>query len=357
MNIRILRSISIFTLILGLAASQLALAQTVVVNSADPASAVQGTDTLDVTIGGKGFARDAVVEFVLKGPKNADHQDIAVNETRIPRRNKIIANITVPLLATAGEYDIVVRSRGGKGTTLFKVQAKGDSGGGNDCNLEFEAILDGLPGDGVFPDEEGDGSYVAIGGPGFRLDTNGSMKLERNNDTRFVYIDFLTAEVCANADDSISSNDTFEPTGFCHEWKGIDLRIEHEKQNFDGLCSIEPGGSKPATIFIKFLSGPDITEGTLTNEFKNGKDNSRGPIELQLNYGCEHLRTNPDDFNPDNQATIHRLTDFGGSSWYIEGQRACLTTNLGHTWVDGNGAAIWLEMPFGITIVDVNKLP
>ena len=81
---------------------------------------------------------------------------------------------------------------------IGQIQAKGKPGGvgGNACDREFEAEFRDRddPSDGVVSDTLG--SYVAFGGTGFRLDTNGGGKLERKNDTRFIFIDFSAAGVC-----------------------------------------------------------------------------------------------------------------------------------------------------------------
>ena len=92
--------------------------------------------------------------------------------------------IRLLVLATIMFVGSAMAAKGGN-----KPPKPGD-GGGNDCNLEFDALFrdadvtQNSPKDGLVSDTGG--SYVANGGTGFRLDTNGSIKLERKNDTRFV---------------------------------------------------------------------------------------------------------------------------------------------------------------------------
>jgi len=126
MNSRHHRLIGILILLLGLAASYTALAQDIVVISANPESAEQGTN-LDVTIAGTGF--DNTIEEVKFQPycpaePCTDSDDIEVVKFKIRGSKKIIANITVLGDAKLGDFDIAVSRRGGKGTTYFRFYKK-----------------------------------------------------------------------------------------------------------------------------------------------------------------------------------------------------------------------------------------
>ena len=138
-----LRLLNILLLVLWFAVSPTALAQKIQVNSTNPASAVQGTFNLDVEIAGGGFDDTIdVVEFLLPCDVEpcTDTGGITVkqNSIRVHSRKKLTVNIDVPENAVVADFDIAVRStfrgRGGKGTTLFSVQAKdsNDNSGDNE---------------------------------------------------------------------------------------------------------------------------------------------------------------------------------------------------------------------------------
>jgi hypothetical protein len=209
-------------------------------------------------------------------------------------------------------------------------------GGGNDCNLEFDAVFrDGVtPKDGLVSD--GQGSYVANGGTGFRLDTNGSIKLEKRNDTRFVWVDFSAANVC-------DDNNNFAPAGFCKSLKGIDLRFEHQVQDPD-MCPLVIDESTDMVIRVGFEAEPGRT-------LLNGdSDSGSGVTAFSLSYGCVGPRLDPlDAYDPG------VVTKTGEHSWTIEGFTACLHTNLGNILKDSNGEVVYLDMPFLISITDVNS--
>jgi len=125
MNNKALKCINILLLLLGLSAPNLVVAAKVVeVLSSDPGSAPPDTN-LNVTIGGKGFDRTAKVHFLKTTTE--DLGDITVETITVLDSSAIIANITVSTNAALDQqYDIAVtqsRGRGGKGTTLFKVQS------------------------------------------------------------------------------------------------------------------------------------------------------------------------------------------------------------------------------------------
>lgn len=135
-------------LLLGVLALGTAQAQEVEVNSADPASAEQGTVNLDVSIAGKGFDNSAQVFFLITGTENPG--GITVNSVKVRGSKKIIANIDVATDAATADFDVEVRlqsGRKGKGTTLFKVlQQNGNPGSGNqdeDGTAKFSGDLSG----------------------------------------------------------------------------------------------------------------------------------------------------------------------------------------------------------------------
>lgn len=107
-------------------------AQDIVVESADPPAAEQGTVNLDVEIKGSRFERGATAKFFVSG--TTDPGGITVNSTTFKGRARLIANITVAEGATISKFDIEVQSNGriGKGIELFQVNAatnKGETGG------------------------------------------------------------------------------------------------------------------------------------------------------------------------------------------------------------------------------------
>ena len=94
------------------------------VTSADPASAVQGTASLDVTIGGSGFDNGSQVRFLVTGTELGG--GIEVTKVVYVGPKKLIATINVTNMAVVSQFDIEVRTstdRKGKGTTLFAVKS------------------------------------------------------------------------------------------------------------------------------------------------------------------------------------------------------------------------------------------
>jgi hypothetical protein len=222
-NIHLLLT-SIFILGFGLAASNTVLAQDMEVNSADPAMAEQGTLNLDVEIAGDGFDSQVnVVEFLLpcEAEPCTDTGGVTVKDFTVRGRKKIIANIDVSDDATVAEFDIKVHStsgggRGGKGTTLFRVQEK-DNGGGSGSTLSAEFCLImimwaenlGLASDGQEALNGSGFDYchdrrerVAVGTgslPGFRFDSN----TKSRPPLRWGYIDFQDGQATALDDDGL----------------------------------------------------------------------------------------------------------------------------------------------------------
>jgi len=117
-------SVKAFACLIGLAHFSSAQAQ-VLVNSADPPSAPQGTLSLDVTVSGNGFDSSAQVDFLVSGTTNPG--GITVRRVKVTGPKKLIATIDVADTAVIEKFDIQVRLSGGrkgKGTSLFAVVAK-----------------------------------------------------------------------------------------------------------------------------------------------------------------------------------------------------------------------------------------
>ena len=96
------------------------------VNAADPMAAEQGTINLNVKVTGKGFKNGAQAKWFVTGTTNTG--GVTVNSTTFVSSTELTANITVTDAAIIGSFDIQVTNsdgRGGKGTELFAVTAKG----------------------------------------------------------------------------------------------------------------------------------------------------------------------------------------------------------------------------------------
>ena len=323
-----------------------------------PATGEQNTTIAIVRLRGSNFEASPQVRYYRSDTGQlAPKEKLDVTNIQVNSAEEIQYTLTIGSGADPVDYDIEVwysASRKGKGTTLFKVEAKGDTQP-NDCMYDFEAFFADASTDGLQSD--GGGSYVAFGGAGMRLDTNGSMKLERKNDTRFVWIDFEANGTCS----STSAQNPAGATGFCKAFKGVDMRIEHQVQEPQGLCSIEPyvetSLQEPAdysmlqTVKIGFLGGPDSTP--LLQELDlNGNGGSTEPDSFILNYGCQGLRIDP-LISQNHAADRVLITRMDEHTWLFEGERACLTSLLGNIMVDGSDVPIRLDMPFALCIVDV----
>jgi hypothetical protein len=96
------------------------------VTAADPPSAAQGTINLNVRVTGKGFKNGAKAKWLVTG--TSDPGGVTVNSTTFVSSSEVTANITVADDAAIANFDIQVANpdgRGGKGTELFAVTAKG----------------------------------------------------------------------------------------------------------------------------------------------------------------------------------------------------------------------------------------
>jgi len=120
------------------------------VTSAFPDSAVQGELT-EVEIDGTGFDAGSTARFIVTDTR--DDTQIDVNEVTFDAQSgKLKAKIKVKDAALPVEYDIEVMNssgRRGKGTTLFRVQAR-EGGGHTDAEcIVFTGDLETVPGSEV----------------------------------------------------------------------------------------------------------------------------------------------------------------------------------------------------------------
>ena len=111
-------------LVLGLAPIGAAVAQ-IKVTAAMPASAVQGTISLDVVVSGSGFNSSAKVQYFVTGTTNPG--GITVKKVVYRNSNELVTTVDVADMAVLANFDIQVtlsNGRKGKGTTLFSVKPK-----------------------------------------------------------------------------------------------------------------------------------------------------------------------------------------------------------------------------------------
>jgi hypothetical protein len=139
-------------------------AQKVQDKSATPPEAEQ-ENTLDVEIGGNGFDDGSAAFFFLKD--SSETGKVKVNSTTYISNRKLRTNITIPLEATEGEYDIEVQTRGGrrgKGNSLFRVLKKGGTVfNGEDTPLDCVLMDNDYEPPGLTPDtmlSDGNGVYM-----------------------------------------------------------------------------------------------------------------------------------------------------------------------------------------------------
>jgi hypothetical protein len=176
---------------------------------------------------------------------------------------------------------------------------------------------------------------------GFRLDTNGSMKLEGAHDDRKIIVDFGVHGCYDPADPDPSSPSI--AAGFCQALKGSDIRIEHQVQDPYGLCVLDIGESVDQGFVVSFRADDG---GTLIDPDRKGK----GPEPLRLNYGCQGNQLGTSHYRPGWRATVTRHSEY---QWSIVGTTACLQTQLGVLWDDAHGDPVPIYMPFHIHITRV----
>ena len=145
------------------------------VTAANPASARQGTVTLDVQITGSGFDQGSRASWQLNG---VTYPKIAVNSTQFVSSTSLIANITVALDAAAVTYDVAVTTSTGKkgiGAEMFTVtyamaipgmtEGRAINDAGQIIGYNGTAIVLSDPSLGIVP--------VASGGEVWDIDRNG----------------------------------------------------------------------------------------------------------------------------------------------------------------------------------------
>src|SRR4051812_43208101 len=145
------------------------------VSAANPASARQGTVTLDVQISGSGFDQGSQASWQLNG---VTYPKIAVNSTRFVSSTSLTANITVAPDAAPVTYDIAVVTRTGKkgiGAEMFTVtyavpvpgmtEGRAISDAGQIAGYNGTAIVLSDPSLGIVP--------VASSGEVWDIDRNG----------------------------------------------------------------------------------------------------------------------------------------------------------------------------------------
>lgn len=153
-----------FLIFVTLLLSNIAFAQNPQVNSANPATGLQGTE-LDVEIAGSGFDNSAAVDFFVTGTTNPG--GITVKNVKVRGSKKIIVTIGIDAAAEVSDFDIEVTlsgNRTGKGTELFSVQVNDNANGGQGSNTS--GIVTFLTQDtfpamdlGVFSDQVDSGNH------------------------------------------------------------------------------------------------------------------------------------------------------------------------------------------------------
>ena len=145
------------------------------VSAASPASARQGTISLDVQVTGSGFDEGSRASWQLNG---VTYPKIAVNSTRFVSSTSLVANISVAPDAAPVTYDIAVMTRTGKkgiGAEMFTVtyavaipgmtQGQAINDAGQIAGYNGAAIVLSDPNLGIVP--------VAAGGEVSDMDRNG----------------------------------------------------------------------------------------------------------------------------------------------------------------------------------------
>ena len=206
----------------------------------------------------------------------------------------------------------------------------GDSGGGggkgggkgetSGCQITFDATFDDAPddkvrSDGMGPYQDGEQKVIVFtgSGPGFRLDTNSSQKLEGAKGFRELCMDF-----------------TGTGLGLGVECSGGDLRFSKFLGGLD-LCALDPaGGSGEVGLDIHFALDSGETR--------------------RLSYDCR--TPDGDPVGSTVPVTVTRLDEF---TWTVEGETACLSEPDGY--FDPPPDMDDLSMPFRMTLVDQSASP
>lgn len=112
------------------------------VTAASPASAPQGSISLEVEISGNGFDATATVQFLVTGTTNPG--GITVRKVVVRGSKKLVATIDIADTAVIDKFDVQVAlsdGRKGKGTTLFAVLPKTTGDACATPGLEFPAFI------------------------------------------------------------------------------------------------------------------------------------------------------------------------------------------------------------------------
>jgi hypothetical protein len=200
-------SMVILTVIFLLGAG-MAEAQKVRVTEAVPSESEEDVTHLVVEISGGGFDAESEATFLVANSTN-DKGGITVHSTGLINSKKVIADITIPLGATLGDYDIEVtasRGRRGKGNTLFHVLQKSHGGDNNAKTFPVKVTFDDADGDTIRSD--GNADYVSDSGANADSGVGAVMPVEfsppghflfvhRSQGDRSLFIDFGAAVDCA----------------------------------------------------------------------------------------------------------------------------------------------------------------
>lgn len=251
MNNMKFRLIHIFLLVTGLAVSPLVMAQKISVSAAYPSSAVQGTLNLDVEISGTGFDETIdEVEFLLPCTVEpcADNGNVTVKHFNVNSRKTIIANIDVPDSAVVASYDIAVRStssgRGGKGTTLFKVQS---------AKIETVSCMDVF-----FPEEDPATTNVIC-------DCN--FALSGVNDPGYVMQEDCSTSATLKLNGQISSPASPLPDGL--EMSTLTAVTGKDGSAFRGSSVISNTTDHAGVRYLNFRFKPDVARGCGDSELQS----------------------------------------------------------------------------------------
>lgn len=215
------------------------------------------------------------------------------------------------------------------------------AGGGGDktqeCQIKFDLTFGDFGGDGIADPMRSDGlgtyysgvDRVGAGtgsGDGFRFDTNGSQKIEANNDRRWVTLDFSgTAFPGANETDGLGN-----PIP-----KGIDLRFtDHPDGTRLNLCALEVGESDHVPVTIRF----------------NASDVEFNPSDANAELGYGGVSRGFDCGPPGvSEVTVTRTAL---DTWVLEsGPTACYTTRDPDGTMNQFQFRGLVDMPFKFTIV------
>jgi hypothetical protein len=296
-------------------------ASDIAVASASPDSATQDT-TLDVVINGSGFVFGATATWALQGV--SDSSQVRTNSTRYVNSRQLVANITISATATIAKWDVIVTasSKGGIGTELFAIKAKGnvdtnsranyvvgnsvDLGGGNiqPAGIIGDARLkDGSSANGG--DSEYQGGFCGTAG---RITTS------------------------SNRDDII-----FDPDGDAVALCGA---ARSYRFNLDGVWTA--GG--PRAVIYKIWAMPVGSSMTT-------------PLSFGFNpviAGCTYLAFDS-QYGTDNVMITRVDAGIGPRKWAIRSQgthrAACVVPQRGGNWWTASGKTYYL--PFAITVTEV----